>query len=82
MINLFLKFLNIVFFPIIYMEIIDASIILNLNFYLKVNKILKYILLLNIYINIVIFKIIINKITKAGGTININRDNIGSVSMN
>ena len=60
----------------------DAPIILNFNFYLKVNKILKYILLLNIYINITISKIIINKITKINNTININKDNINSVHIN
>ena len=61
------------------METADVFTILNFNFYLKVNKILKYILLLNIYINIIIFRIIINKITKTNGTININKDNIDSV---
>ena len=64
------------------MEIMDASIILNFYFYLKINKILKYILLLNIYINIVISRIIVNKITKAGDIININRDNINNIYIN
>ena len=60
---------------------VDAPIILNLNFYLKVDKILKYILFLDIYINIAIFRIIVNKIIKIDDIININRDNIGSVYM-
>ena len=59
----------------------DVSAILNFYFYLKVNKILKYILLLNIYINIMISKIIINKATEAGNTININKNNVGSIYM-
>ena len=63
------------------MEIVDIPTILNFNFYLKINKILKYILLLNIYINMVIFRIIINKVTEASGTININKDNIDSIYM-
>ena len=79
LINLFLKLLNTIFLPIIYIEVVDISAILNLNFYLKVNKVLKYILFLNIYINITIFKIIINKIIKANNIININKNNIGSV---
>ena len=57
----------------------DAPVILGLNFYLKVDKILKYIFFLDIYINMVIFRIIVNKVTEAGGIINANRDNIGNV---
>ena len=58
---------------------VDVSAILNLNFYLKIDKILKYILLLDTYINIVISRIIISKITEANDTININKDNVNSV---
>ena len=81
LINLFLEFLNIIFFSVIYMEVVDIFAILNLNFYLKVDKILKYILLLNIYINMVISRIIINETIEAGGIININKGNIDSIYM-
>ena len=64
------------------MEIVDTFVILNLNFYLKVNKILKYILLLNIYINIIIFKIIISETAEVGNTININKNNINNIHIN
>ena len=60
----------------------DTPTILNLNFYLKINKILKYILLLNIYINITIFKKIINKTTEANNIININKNNVDSIYIN
>ena len=60
----------------------DTSAILNLNFYLKINKILKYILLLDTYINMAISRIIISKATETSGTINTNRDNIDSVYIN
>ena len=63
------------------MEIVDASTILNLNFYLKINKVLKYILLLNIYINITISRIIISKIIEISNTINTNKNNINSIYM-
>ena len=63
------------------MEVVDTPVILNFNFYLKVDKILKCIFLLDIYINMVISRIIINKVIKVGDTININRDNINSVYM-
>ena len=63
------------------MEITDAPAILSLNFYLKINKILKYILLLNIYINMAISRIIVSEIIKTGGTINANKNNIDSVRM-
>ena len=59
----------------------DAPAILNFNFYLKINKILKYILFLDIYINMAISRIIINKITEVNDTINVNKGNIGSVCM-
>ena len=58
---------------------VDTPAILNFNFYLKVNKILKYILLLDTYINIAISRIIISKVIKISDTININRNNVGSV---
>ena len=61
------------------MEAVDALTILNLNFYLKINKILKYIFLLNIYINIIISKIIVSKTIKANNIININKNNISSI---
>ena len=63
------------------MEVVDTFIILYLNFYLKVDKVLKYILFLDTYINMVISRIIISEVTEAGGTINVNRGNIGSVYM-
>ena len=58
---------------------VDTPIILSVNFYLKINKILKYIFLLDIYINIIISKIIINKITETNSIININKNNIDSI---
>ena len=64
------------------MEMVDTPAILNLNFYLKVNKILKYILFLDIYINIVISRIIVSKIIKIGDIINVNRGNIGNIHIN
>ena len=64
------------------MKVADAPTILNFNFYLKVNKVLKCILFLNTYINIAIFRIIINKAIKADDIININKDNIDSIHIN
>ena len=82
MINLFLNFLNAIFFFIIYIKAVNVSVILNFNFYLKVDKVLKYIFLLNIYINIIIFRIIVSKIIKVNNIININKGNVGSICIN
>ena len=47
--------------------------------YLEVDKVLKCILLLDIYINMAISRIIVSEIIEVDDIININRDNIDSV---
>ena len=46
---------------------------------MKVDKVLKCILFLDIYINMVIFKIITSKVTEADNTINVNKGNVGNI---